>query len=200
MRWPDPASDPRLSAGERAAPSPALLLDRDGVLIADRDYLADPEGVEVLPGVPAALRRAREAGYLLIGVSNQSGLGRGRFDAEQFARVMRRFLGDLRRAGAPLDAFFYCPHAPGAACRCRKPSPGLLEEARAELPLDLGRSWVIGDKVSDVDLALDHGLHAALVRTGHGCEQATRLGDRQGVLIADDLPAAVGAILAEDAR
>jgi D-glycero-D-manno-heptose 1,7-bisphosphate phosphatase len=179
---------------------PALFLDRDGVLIVEKDYLCDPDEVQLVPGVPEALRRAREAGYLLVGVSNQSGLGRGRFTAEQFTAVMHRLDDLLAAAGAPLDDFYYCPHAPVDGCRCRKPLPGLLEEAARHHAWDGSRSWMVGDKLSDVDLALGAGLRPALVRTGYGDEQAGRLGDRGGVLVADDLPAVVAAIVGEDLR
>jgi histidinol-phosphate phosphatase family protein len=191
MRWPPDTAPP----GTPTA-GPVLFLDRDGVIIIEKDYLADAAGVELVPGVPAALRQARAAGYRLVGVSNQSGLGRGRFTSEQFTGVMRRLDALLEAAGCPLDGFFYCPHAPADGCRCRKPKPGLLEEAATSFTYDPTRSWVIGDKVSDVDLALAAGLGAVLVRTGHGRVQEAALADRPA-LVADDLPAAVTAILAE---
>ena len=192
MRWPPAARGP-----VAAAAGPALFLDRDGVLLVDRHYLAEPEQVELIPGAGEALCRAREAGLRLVGVSNQSGLGRDRITAAQFTAVMERFDALLAGAGCPLDAFFYCPHAPEAGCRCRKPAPGLLEEAAAVVPFTAAGSWLVGDKLSDVDLALAAGLRPILVRTGYGAEQERGLGDRAGVLVRDDLPAAVEAILAE---
>jgi histidinol-phosphate phosphatase family protein len=179
--------------------APALFLDRDGVLMVEKDYVDDPDLVELVPGVPAALRQALAAGWLLIGVSNQSGLGRGRFTMAQFTAVMTRLDELLAEEGCPLHGFFYCPHAPDEGCRCRKPSPGLLAEAGRHYRWDPARSWVVGDKVSDVDLALDAGLQPALVRTGHGVEQEALLGRRQGVLVADDLPAVVVQVLAREA-
>jgi histidinol-phosphate phosphatase family protein len=193
MRWPE-VSGPAVSPGP---PRPVLFVDRDGVLLVEKDYLADPAEVELVPGVPEALRRAREAGLTIVGLSNQSGLGRGRFTVAQFEAVMRRFDAILGREGVPLDAFFYCPHAPQDACRCRKPAPGLLEEAAAVLAWDPARAWLVGDKVSDVDLALAAGLRPVLVRTGHGRAQEALLGDRRGVLVAEDLPAALTVILGE---
>ncbi len=182
---------------EVAAPAPTLFLDRDGVMVVDRHYLCDPELVELVAGVPAALRLARSAGFRLVGVSNQSGLGRGQFKYEQFVAVMQRLDAMLAAENAPLDAFYYCPHAPEAQCRCRKPAPGLLEEAARDHAWDAARSWVVGDKVSDVDLAIDHGMRGVLVRTGYGAAQEERLGDRSGVVVVDDLPAAVAHILTE---
>jgi D-glycero-D-manno-heptose 1,7-bisphosphate phosphatase len=188
-RWPADALPPP------GAPAPALFLDRDGVVIVEKDYLREARQVELFPGVTEALRRARDAGFLLVGVSNQSGLGRGHFTLADLDAVMGRLDALLRAAGVPLDAFFYCPHAPQDGCDCRKPAPGLLAEAARHLAWDPARSWVIGDKISDVDLALGAGLRACLVRTGYGSQQERRLGERAGVLIADDLLAAVAAIL-----
>ncbi len=192
---------------ESAAPGPArpaLFLDRDGCLIEERHYLSDPEQVALIPGGPAALRRARDAGFLLIGVSNQSGIGRGKIDERQLDAVMCRLSDLLAAEDVELDAFFYCPHAPEDGCGCRKPAPGLLEEASARFSWERATSWVIGDKLSEVDLALDAGLAAALVRTGYGREQETVLRKRDAaggrVLVADNLPAAVNAILAEACR
>jgi D-glycero-D-manno-heptose 1,7-bisphosphate phosphatase len=188
-RWPAAPLPPP------GAPASALFLDRDGVVILEKDYLRDAGQVELFPGVTDALRRARDAGFLLVGVSNQSGLGSGRFTLADFDAVMGRLDALLRAADVPLDAFFYCPHAPKAGCACRKPAPGLLEEAARHLAWDPARSWVIGDKISDVDLALGAGLRACLVRTGYGSQQERRLGERAPVLVADDLLAAVTAIL-----
>jgi len=194
-RWPLPSPPTAAAPG-----APALFLDRDGVLVVEKDYLADPAQLALVPGAAAALRAARSAGFLLVGVSNQSGLGRGRFTAADFAAVMHRFVAALAAEGCALDAFFYCPHAPADGCRCRKPEPGLLEEAAEIFAWDTGRSWLVGDKVSDVDLALRAGLRPALVRTGHGREEEARLGDRADVLVADDLRAVVAAILGEARR
>jgi len=192
MQWPPPA---RGSRGQRGEPRPTLFLDRDGVLVIDRGYLARARDVELIAGVPEALRRARAHGYRLVGVSNQSGLGRGHFTADDLDGVMRRFTDRLAAAGAPLDAFYYCPHAPQDGCRCRKPAPGLLEEAADRFAWIPERSWVIGDKLSDLDLALQHGLRPVLVLTGHGAEQARLLGDRPPVPVLADLPAAIDHVL-----
>lgn len=178
---------------------PALFLDRDGVVIVDQNYLGDPEGVELVPGAATAMVRAASAGYLLIGLSNQSGLGRGRFGPEQLAAVMARVDLVLSAFGAAFDAVYYCPHAPHDGCRCRKPGPGLLEEAALSFRWNPSRSWVIGDKSSDVALGRRHGLGGVLVATGHGAEHADQVraqyaGDAR-VLLAADLSAAVDRIL-----
>jgi histidinol-phosphate phosphatase family protein len=178
---------------------PALFIDRDGCLIAERHYLSDPDAVELLPGVTAALRRARRAGYLLLGVSNQSGIGRGRFTEEELAAVMERLHSRLAREGAGLDAYYYCPHDPAAGCRCRKPATGLLEEAAQSFVWNPVLSWTIGDKIADVDLGLAAGLGGILVRSGYGRAQEAELGarkDRDDVLVVDNLAAAVAEVLA----
>lgn len=176
----------------------ALFLDRDGVVIADRDYLADPDQVELLPGAAATIQAARAQGFLVIGVSNQSGIGRGLFTAEDLGRVMRRLDDLLAAAGTCFDGFYYCPHAPGEHCRCRKPAPGLFEEAEESCRWDPARSWVIGDKVSDMAFARRRGLGAVLVRTGYGAEQEPEVLRRwkndSRVMIEDNLPAAFAAL------
>lgn len=188
------------TAAARAGAQPTLFLDRDGVVIRDRDYLAHPSGVEVLPGAAEAMIAARQAGFQIIGVSNQSGIGRGYFGLSQLDAVMKKLVADLGSAGAGWDGFYYCPHAPGARCACRKPLPGLLDEAAADFAWDPQLSWVVGDKASDVELGLAAGLGAVLVRTGYGANQESdvvaRWSTTPRLLIADDLQQAVSAILA----
>ena len=177
----------------------AVFLDRDGVVIADRHYLADPAEVVLLPGVADAMRRLAGDGFWLIGLSNQSGLGRGYFTVEDHAAVMNRLDDLLAAAGTGFDGFFYCPHAPEDGCACRKPARGLLDEAARHFRYDAAASWVIGDKPSDVELGLAAGLRAVMVRTGHGREHedafARRWSGRRDVLLLDDLPQAAMAIL-----
>lgn len=180
---------------ETATVGPVLFLDRDGVVIQDRHYLSDPELLTLIPGSAEAMRKARERGFRLVGVSNQSGLGRGRFTTDAFMAVQEKLDQLLTIQGAGFDAFFFCPHAPEANCRCRKPAPGLLEEAAALVPWQAPGSWLVGDKLADVDLALRTGLGAVLVRTGYGAEQELILGDRSAVHVVDDLAAAVEGIL-----
>lgn len=179
---------------------PVLFLDRDGVVVEDRHYLSDPEEVVLVPGAAEAMAAARGAGFALVGVSNQSGIGRGRFTVEEFMAVMVRLDELLAAAGASFDAFAYCPHAPDQDCACRKPETGQLDELRPSVPWIRERSWVVGDKESDVALARRAGLRAVHVATGWGAEQASLVRDRWGddthVLSAPDLPTAVTLILA----
>jgi len=129
----------------------ALFLDRDGTLIEDPGYLADPAGVRLLPGVVDALRQLRAAGWLLVVVSNQSGVARGLISPEAAQAVHDRFITLFADQGVSFDAVLYCPHGPQDGCPCRKPQPGLLLQAAQQLPIDLARSWMVGDKPSDIE-------------------------------------------------
>jgi histidinol-phosphate phosphatase family protein len=186
--------------GDLGQDVPVLFLDRDGVVIVDRNYLSDPDQVELLPGAAEAMKLAAAAGYLLIGVSNQSGLGRGRFTAEDLARVMARVDDLLAREGPGFDGFYYCPHAPQEACQCRKPASGLLDEIGRACRWDPVRSWMVGDKASDVAFGRNNGLGAVLVGTGYGAAQRAEVErswkDDPRVILAADLPDALAAIQA----
>lgn len=130
---------------------PAVFLDRDGTLIDDVGYISDPADVRLVSGAADALQALRAAGFRLVVVSNQSGLGRGLITQEQADDVHQRFVEELQHAGAQIDAAYYCPHAPEEGCDCRKPLPGLIIDAARELELDLERSFMVGN--SDVDVA-----------------------------------------------
>jgi D-glycero-D-manno-heptose 1,7-bisphosphate phosphatase len=138
---------------------PAVFLDRDGTLIDDVGYLADPEGVRLRPGAAETVRRLREAGFVVIVVSNQSGVARGKFSEEQMWLVHERLEEMLAESEAHIDDALYCPHLGGSEavvkefriqCDCRKPQPGLLLRAATRHNLDLTRSWMIGDADRDV--------------------------------------------------
>jgi D-glycero-D-manno-heptose 1,7-bisphosphate phosphatase len=131
--------------------SRALFMDRDGTVMVDVGYPRNPGDVELVPEAPQALARLRELGLKLVVVSNQSGVGRGLVTADEAASVHQRFVEALRAHGVELDAAYYCPHAPDEGCSCRKPSPELLERAARELNLDLGESFMVGDKESDLE-------------------------------------------------
>jgi D-glycero-D-manno-heptose 1,7-bisphosphate phosphatase len=145
---------------------PAIFLDRDGTVIFDRGYLSDPAGVEIMPGAVDALRRLNAAGYLLIFISNQSGIGRGMMTEEQSNAVHRRTLDLLAAEGIAVAGSYICPHAPWENCQCRKPSTVLLQQAAAEHGIDAGRSVMIGDKVTDVEMGRAAGCRAILYGPG----------------------------------
>jgi D-glycero-D-manno-heptose 1,7-bisphosphate phosphatase len=139
-----------------------VFLDRDGTLVRDRGYTHRIEDYELLPGVVSGLRRLLDSGYRLAGISNQSGIGRGYYSAEQYAAFQAHLAGDLARQGIPIDGSYFCPHRPEANCECRKPRPALLHRAERELGADLARSWVIGDSTIDVELAQRGGCRGAV--------------------------------------
>ena len=145
---------------------PAVFLDRDGTLIDDVGYISDPQDVRLVPGAADALRALRNAGFRLVVISNQSGLGRGDVTQEQADSVHERFLDELQRAGARIDAAYYCPHAPDEGCRCRKPLPGLILDAARDLGLDLERSVMVGN--SDVDVSAGEAAGARAILLGDG--------------------------------
>lgn len=149
-------------------PSPAVFLDRDGTLIEHHHYLSRPDQVALIPGAAAALRALAGAGWALVVITNQSGIGRGYFGEDDLAAVHRRLEELLATEGIRLDGIYHCPHRPEDGCRCRKPAPALVERAVAELGLDLGGSVVVGDNMADVELGRTLGIPVILVRTGYG--------------------------------
>jgi D-glycero-D-manno-heptose 1,7-bisphosphate phosphatase len=186
----------RLIARRRGAAShPAAFLDRDGTLVVERGYAADGAAMELLPGVPGALRSLTAAGYVLVVVSNQAGVGRGLFTLEAVFDTMRSLRLALRRHGVELDAIYFCPHRPDEGCDCRKPAPGLLRRAAQDLRLSLKDSLMVGDKLIDVEAGHAAGARGALVRTGYGREEERNLGGWGG-----RAPDRVGEDLAEVAR
>ncbi len=180
----------------------ALLIDRDGTVIIDKDYLSNPEQVELIKGSAEALKVAAAAGYKLILVSNQSGVARGYFGIEDVERVNARVLELLLRKGVQIDALYFCPHHPvegidpefSHECDCRKPAPGMAEQAAEELSVDLRRSFVIGDTLGDINLGRVVGAQSLLVRTGYGRaveEDMANSGDQFRPPVFNDLLGAV---------
>jgi len=176
----------------------AVFLDRDGTLIEERDYLYRPEEVVILPGVAPALRSLRDAGFLLFIVSNQSGVGRGYFTMEDVDRVNRHLLAELARDQFQFTKVYVAPEAPETPSRGRKPSPQFLFDARDEFGIDLSASYMVGDKLIDLECGWNAGVKTSiLVRTGYGakCERSTSAGQLNRALVVDDLPAAADCIL-----
>lgn len=146
---------------------PAVFLDRDGTLNVDFGYVSRPEDIRWLPGVAAALARLRWAGYLLIVVTNQSGIARGFYDVPTMQALHDWMNAALRTQGAHIDAFYHCPHHPDVTgvCTCRKPAPGMLLRAADDWFIDLEKSWMIGDKMSDVVAGRAAGCTPILLTT-----------------------------------
>jgi D-glycero-D-manno-heptose 1,7-bisphosphate phosphatase len=171
------------------------LLDRDGTLIVERHYLSHPEQVELLPGTAAGLRHLRELGFRLVVVTNQSGLSRGYFDEATLATIHARLTDLLGQHGIALDGIYVCPHLPEHGCACRKPRPGLVQQAVADLNFDPRSSIMVGDKPCDVELGYAIGARSFLVRTGYGADTAAG-GQAVTAEVVDDL-LAVAALVGE---
>ena len=161
---------------------PAVFIDRDGTLIEDEHYLADPGKIKFLPGALEAVRKLKKAGFVIVVVSNQSGVARGFYPVETVDLIDGHLRRMMREADCEPDDMRYCPHYPDGdvpeyskPCRCRKPKPGMLEEAASNLRIDVKRSYMIGDKYSDVLCGRAFGSATVLVRTGQGRAAETEL-------------------------
>jgi D-glycero-D-manno-heptose 1,7-bisphosphate phosphatase len=177
-------------------PQRSILLDRDGTILVEHGYLSDPAAVELLPHAAAGLRRLGELGFSLVVVTNQSAIGRGYFDVERLAEIHQRMTGLLAADGVRLDGIFFCPHVPEDHCECRKPRPGLVEQAAAALGFDPRQSFVIGDKPCDIELGQAVGATTVLVRSGYGAEVEAQASARPD-FVADDLLDAATVIAAQ---
>jgi len=157
---------------------PAVFLDRDGTLIDDRGYLDRMELLSLFPWTADALRLLKRAGYTLVVVTNQSALARGIIDEAFLTEVHRELSARLALGGAVIDGYYYCPHLTDApieryrlACRCRKPGPGMIEQACEELDLDPAASFMVGDRWIDVECGVAAGTRAIQVLSGHGTRE-----------------------------
>ena len=177
----------------------AVFLDRDGTINYDPGYLSDPEALKLFPGVASAIARLNAEGIKTIVVSNQSGIGRGLFTESMLAKVHERLRDLLRNeAGATIDGIYYCPHHPDDGCQCRKPRQEMLLRASHDLHLDIGRSYMIGDKALDTMFAVNAGLKRLMVKTGHDHDVELNQLREQGIQphhIADDLRMAIDWVL-----
>jgi D-glycero-D-manno-heptose 1,7-bisphosphate phosphatase len=182
---------------------PAAFLDRDGTVLEEAGYLDRLERLVFFPFAIDAIRLLNRAGYAVVVVTNQSGVGRGMYE-EEFVQTAHGVIDErVRTGGGRIDGFYYCPHHPNAEveryrreCDCRKPGPGMLRAAAAELGLDLSRSFAIGDKWTDVRAGVAAGGRGILVRTGYGrSTEATLHRHVEPAHVADDLIAAASWIL-----
>jgi D-glycero-D-manno-heptose 1,7-bisphosphate phosphatase len=154
---------------------PALFMDRDGTISEEVGYVNHPARFRVFPYTADAIKLLNENGWLAIVVTNQAGVARGYFAEDVIVQVHDRLRGELEKAAAKLDAIYYCAHHPSVGeppyrldCDCRKPKTGLIDRAAADFEIDLGRSWMVGDRYGDLELARNAGLHGALVLSGYG--------------------------------
>lgn len=182
---------------------PAVFLDRDGTLIEEARDLDRLDLLAFFPWTVDAVRLLNRAGFAVVVTTNQSAVGRGLIDEAFLAAVHARIDAQLEAGGARIDRYYYCPHHPTApieryrqACRCRKPAPGMIEDATRDMGLDLSRSFTVGDRWRDVRAGQAAGVRALLVKTGYGAEDARHPEDgARADAILDNLMEAVGWIL-----
>ena len=186
---------------------PAVFLDRDGTINEQMGYINHTCRFQLLPGAAEAIKQLNDLKIPVVVISNQSGLARGYFPEELLVEVHEKMNSLLAEKGAHVDGIYYCPHHPEAkeerfraACSCRKPKPGLVLEAAEQLNLDPRRSYVVGDRWSDIKTAANCGAKSVLVRTGYGRGDEQYIGPQQEIqpdYIAEDLMEAVAWILQE---
>ena len=172
-----------------------IVLDRDGTLIADKNYLHDPDDVDVLPGVYDGLSLLASIGFCFIIATNQSGIGRGYYTESEMKAVHKRLSSLLEAKGIIIEGFYYCPHKPEENCECRKPRTGLIRKAENDLGFtDYDIACVIGDKKLDMELAKNIGAPSVLVMTGYGAEEYKN--GVRGTFNVDDMKMAAEKIIA----
>jgi len=170
---------------------PAIFLDRDGTLIEEVNYLSRVEDLRLFPFSGDAVERLKDAGFLIVVVTNQSGIGRGIYSESDMHAIHAAI---QERLGGTIDAFYFCPHLPEDGCECRKPKLGMIEDAIRDLNIDREGSWMIGDKVIDAETGRNAGLLTAFVLTGYGQLHKAML-EHQLHVIAEDLDEAANVIL-----
>ena len=180
----------------------AVFLDRDGTINVERDYLFRCEDFEFISGVPQAIKKLNDAGFLVIVVTNQSGVARGYYSEADVTLLHGFVKQQLTQKGAHIDGFYYCPHHPDKGddpyrkhCRCRKGQPGMLLDASRDFKIDLTQSFIVGDKLADVEAGLAVGSVPILVLTGHGEQERAKI--PVGTQVCADLLSAVEVICSE---
>lgn len=173
----------------------AVFLDRDGTINVEKDYLYQIKDFEFIPGTEEAIHLLNQAGFMVIVVTNQSGVARGYYTEEDVENLHRHIDRELGNYGAHVDAWYYCPHHTSGRgsyalpCSCRKPFPGMLRKAAERYGIDLGNSFMIGDKLADLEAGLAAGCSTILVRTGYGAKEEQQL--TNSTVVCDDLLSAV---------
>lgn len=203
----DPASSNPPSGIRDPHSCGAIFIDRDGTLNEDIGYVSTPYELILYPWAAEAVRVINGSRFKAIVITNQSGIARGMYNEEALRNIHSRMIEGLSGEGARLDGVYYCPHHPDVgearyriACECRKPRTGMLDKAAREHNIDLARSFVIGDKASDIELAENAGTRAALVMTGYGRETLAHpdLWPCKPAFVAENLLEAVKQILDTD--
>ena len=178
----------------------AVFLDRDGTINIEKDYLYKIEDFEFIPGAPEAILRLNRAGFLVVIITNQSGVARGYYSEDELVKLHRHISDELSAIGAIVDGWYFCPHHLSGRppynidCGCRKPLPGMLLQAARDLDINLENSWMVGDKLADVEAGIAAGCRPVLVKTGYGAEMESGL--PLSVAVAADISSAADMIIA----
>jgi D-glycero-D-manno-heptose 1,7-bisphosphate phosphatase len=177
----------------------AVFLDRDGTINVEKEYLYQTADFEFIPGAQEAIRLLNQAGIMVVVVTNQSGVARGYYTEDDVENLHRHIAAELEKSGAHVDVWLYCPHHPDGRgsyalpCDCRKPSPGMLQEAARRYDIDLEHSTMIGDKQADIEAGKAVGCRTILVRTGYGSKEEQHIASQ--TVVCDDLLSAVTSLL-----
>lgn len=171
---------------ERA--KPAIFVDRDGTLIEEVNFLSRVEDLRLFPFTSKALNLLKSEGFLIIVLTNQSGIGRGIYTESDMHGIHDEI---QRRLDGVIDSFYFCPHLPDSGCECRKPGTGMVRNACKDFEIDLGRSWMIGDKKLDTETGINAGVGSAMVMTGYGRVHVAELDAEPDITSEDLLDAAV---------
>jgi D-glycero-D-manno-heptose 1,7-bisphosphate phosphatase len=153
----------------------AIFLDRDGTICEDVNYLSRPDELKIFPFAAEAVRLLNENNFLVILITNQSGIARGYFNENALREIHEKLVSDLAEQNAKLDAIYFCPHNTDDYCACRKPKTGMIEQAAKDFSIDLENSWMIGDKAIDVETGFNAKTKTALVLTGYGLKHIEKL-------------------------
>ncbi len=164
----------------------AIFLDRDGTLIEEVNFLSTVEETKLYSFTIEALKLLRDAGFLFFVTTNQSGVARGYFDANAVNAIHAKIQNELKVEDLRIESFHFCPHFPDEGCKCRKPNTGMIEQAQANFEIDLSESWMIGDKILDIEMGFNAGTKTALVRTGYGEKHKDEL-IRQPDVVAENI-------------
>lgn len=181
---------------------PAVFLDRDGTIAEEMGYVNHVDRLQIFPYAAEAIRQLNRADIPVIVVTNQSGVARNIFPESLVHEVHKKMISELAAAGAWIDAIYFCPHKSEDVCDCRKPNPGMLEQAAREHGLDLASSWIVGDRYADLEMAHAAGARGILVMTGYGrgeYELHRATWQRQPDLVIENLSDAVRHILSNGA-
>ncbi|UCE37026.1 MAG: D-glycero-beta-D-manno-heptose 1,7-bisphosphate 7-phosphatase [Thermoplasmata archaeon] len=180
----------------------AVFLDRDGTINEEVNYLSKIEQVKILPNSPKAIKLLNENGFKVIVVTNQSGVARGYFSKEDLENVNNHLRDELLNEGAVVDGIYFCPHHPDDGCDCRKPKTGMIVEAKADFDIEVSSSFIVGDKLLDLETGRKMGCKTVLVLTGYGKDELKDKNNWEFTpdYIAEDLLDAVMWIIVEGVR